>query len=133
MPGVPLGPASPSARASSTAEPSAGVPTSTAWEWIDQLNAESFAGHADWRLPREAGLSPAGDRELESILLEPIPCSTQPCVDPIFGPTAGALYWSATTTPASEDDAWFVHFGSGHWGNDGKRNANRVRAVRETP
>jgi len=107
-----------------------GVPTTTAWEWINQLNAESFAGHTDWRLPREAGLTPTGDRELESILLEPFPCSASPCIDPIFGPTGPFLYWSATTTPANVDDVWFVDFGPGNWGNDGKRNANRVRAVR---
>ena len=82
----------------------------------------SFAGHDDWRLPREAGISATGDRELESILLAPFPCGTQPCIDPIFGPTAPDLYWSATTTPANADDAWFVY--------DGKRNANRVPAVR---
>jgi hypothetical protein len=107
-----------------------GMPTTTAWEWIDRLNTESFAGHDDWRLPREAGLSPTGDRELESILLIPHPCSTSPCIDPIFGPTASAVYWSATTTPSNQDDAWFVYFGDGGWGNDGKRNTNRVRAVR---
>jgi len=106
-----------------------GVPTTTAWEWIDQLNADDFAGHGDWRLPREAGLSPTGDRELESILLAPNPCGTSPCIDPIFGPTAPTLYWSATAT-SNPDDAWFVSFGDGGWGNDGKRNANRVRAVR---
>jgi hypothetical protein len=107
-----------------------GVPTTTAWGWIDQLNAENFAGHTDWRLPREAGISPTGDRELESILLMPSPCATSPCIDPIFGPTAPDLYWSATTTPANADDTWFVNFADGGWGNDGKRNANRVRAVR---
>jgi len=106
-----------------------GVPTTTAWEWINQLNAESFAGYTDWRLPREAGLSATGDRELESILLEPYPCGSSPCIDPIFGPTAPFVYWSATTA-GNPDDAWFVDFGPGNWGNDGKRNANRVRAVR---
>jgi hypothetical protein len=110
-----------------------GAAATTAWEWITELNAESFAGHDDWRLPREAGLSPTGDRELESILLPDDPCNASPCIDPIFGPTASALYWSATTTPANQDDVWFVFFGpgsGGNWGNDGKRNANRVRAVR---
>ena len=107
------------------------VPTITVWEWIDRLNDYRLAGHDDWRLPREAGLSPTGDRELESILLAPHPCGTSPCIDPIFGPTPSAAYWSATTTPANPDDAWFVYFGDGGWGNDGKRNPQRVRAVRE--
>ena len=82
---------------------------------------------------REAGLSETGDRELRWIPLAPFPCRTEPCIDPIVGPTAPALYWSATTTPAKAADAWLVYFGPGNWGNDGKRNANRVRAVRETP
>jgi hypothetical protein len=110
-----------------------GEPTTTIWEWVNQLNGYGFAGHSDWRLPKEAGLSPTGERELESILGTPYPCETSPCIDPIFGPTTAASYWSATTTPANPDDAWFVHFGpgsGGNWGNDGKRNTNRVRAVR---
>jgi hypothetical protein len=110
-----------------------GVPTTTAWEWVNQLNVDNFGGHADWRLPREAGLSPTGSRELTSILLEPFPCGTSPCIDPIFGPTPTASYWSATTIPSNPDDAWFVYVGDGGFGNDGKRNPQRVRAVREAP
>jgi hypothetical protein len=72
-----------------------------------------------------------GDRELESILLAPFPCGTSPCVDPIFGPTAPELYWSATTTPANADDAWFVYFGPGNWGNDGKGNQPRAGGARD--
>jgi len=108
------------------------VPTITAWEWIDQVNGYALAGHDDWRLPRESGFNP-GDREFASIFLEPFPCGTSPCIDPIFGPTAIAAYWSATTTPSNPDDAWFVYFGDGGSGNDGKRNHQRVRAVRSAP
>ena len=27
------------------------APTGTIWEWLVGINAESFAGHADWRIP----------------------------------------------------------------------------------
>ena len=59
----------------------------TVWEWLNQLNAAAFAGHADWRLP-QAG-SP---REMESIL----DFGFTPRIDPVFGPTvAGVPYWTA--------------------------------------
>jgi len=34
--------------------------------------------------------------ELRTILLSQYPCRTNPCIDPIFGPTQ-AFYWSSTT------------------------------------
>ena len=79
--------------------------------WIADVNAEKFFGYTDWRLPTGV-TSMAGDGgELATILLASFPCGTSPCIDPIFGPTAPDVYWSATTTPARADDAWFVYFG----------------------
>jgi hypothetical protein len=51
-----------------------------------------FAGHCDWRLPTVA--------ELQTILLEPLPCSTTPCIDQsVFGPVNASFsfgrYWSS--------------------------------------
>lgn len=86
------------------------------WDWINQLNAATFAGHNDWRLPSEGGRnSPAtGSNELETILLTPHPCGTIPCIDPIFGPTAGGgYYWSASTVSTDPGNARFVYFGDG--------------------
>jgi len=37
-----------------------------------------FAGHCDWRLPDML--------ELQTILFQPPPCGSSPCIDPIFGP-----------------------------------------------
>lgn len=75
----------------------AGVVT-TVWDWLKQLNAHGFGGYHDWRLAKESGFNP-GDNELETILLMPWPCTTDPlpCIDPIFGPTQPDLHWSATT------------------------------------
>jgi len=100
----------------------------TIFDWINRLNAENFAGHSDWRLAAEAGYNPTGARELESILLQP--CTTGPCIDPIFGPTANARYWSRTGDVNRSIDAWYVDFSAGGYGNLTKREPLFVRAVR---
>jgi hypothetical protein len=114
-----------------------GVAT-TVWDWLNQLNAYGFAGHHDWRLAKESGFNP-GERELETILLMPFPCSTDPlpCIDPIFGPTSPDTYWSATTKgptgPTRPSDGWFVDFLHGNYGDSGKWGPLYVRAVRQAP
>jgi hypothetical protein len=112
-----------------------GLATTTVWDWLNQLNAYGFAGHHDWRLARESGFNP-GPNELETILLMPHPCTTDPlpCIDPIFGPTMSDIYWSATTKgatgPGRPNDAWFVDFLHGNYGDSGKWGPLYVRAVR---
>ncbi len=85
-----------------------------------------FAGYCDWRIPTIV--------ELQTILLEPSPCGTDPCIDPIFGPTASDFYWSATSFPFP-DNAWFVYFVDGGLGATNKNDSvflpdAPVRAVR---
>jgi hypothetical protein len=108
-----------------------GLAITTIFDWVNQLNAESFGGHDDWRLASEAGFNPSGARELESILQNP--CSGTPCIDPIFGPTMPTGYWSRTTDANRFIDAWFVNFFDGGYSNLIKREPLFVRAVRETP
>lgn len=110
--------------------------TTTLWGWIAKVNADNFAGHDDWRLARENGFN-AGPQELESILLMPFPCTTDPlpCIDPIFGPTKPDLYGSATTKGATgigrPSDLWWVDFLHGNWGDGGKWGTTYARAVRD--
>lgn len=89
----------------------------------DDGNAMSggLGGHCDWRLPTV--------RELQTILLEPHPCSVFPCIDPIFGFINSGRYWSATTA-TDPGQAWAVDFSSGALAPIDKVADLRVRAVR---
>jgi serine/threonine-protein kinase len=59
---------------------------SEAQEYVDQLNAESFAGHNDWRLPTK--------EELLTLML-PKENNKRLHLDPIFG--SQRCFWSADT------------------------------------
>lgn len=92
-------------------------------EFLANLNAGGFAGANGWRLPTFA--------ELQTILLpEAFPCTTSPCIDPIFGPTQSSPYWSATTYAGNPFVAWYVVFNVGEWGGLFKNVNYYVRAVR---
>lgn len=70
-------------------------------------SAGCFANHCDWRLP---ALS-----ELQTILKEPYPCTTSPCIDQsVFGPTTAVGNWAATTYVGNQLDAWGVSFQTGN-------------------
>lgn len=102
----------------------AGVCAGNAASWIRDVNREGFAGQRDWRVPTVD--------ELQTILLEPFPCDARnPCIDPIFDPTASAFYWSATEGVLN---AASVGFADGFVGVGSKNGGTlRVRAVRGGP
>ena len=54
----------------------------------------------------------------------------EPCIDPIFGPTAAFGTWSASTVAIDPGDAWNTHFNYGGTGTVGKIDVGSVRAVR---
>lgn len=57
-----------------------------AQRYIEELNEASFAGHSDWRLPR--------NQELATLMLAQ-ENSRRLYLDPVFGPQR--CFWSATT------------------------------------
>jgi len=93
-------------------------------DFLAQLNGAAFAGHSDWRLPTSAGIPyyPTGnDPELESILLAGGPffadhqCGTNPCIDPLFGPTTPNWYSTANLfLYNSRYVVWSIQFANGH-------------------
>jgi hypothetical protein len=90
--------------------------------FLSSLNNGCFAGQCDWRFPTRD--------ELQTILSEPFPCATSPCIDPIFGPTKSDLYWSSSTYLVAPNNAWFVESGQGVTGINAKSNPFYARAVR---
>ncbi len=87
---------------------------------VASLNVACLGGQCDWRVPTIA--------ELQTIT--PIPCSEDPCIDPIFGPTGSGFYWSSTDEPENPSAAWGVLFNDGVVTVRGKGGAHPVRAVR---
>jgi hypothetical protein len=92
-------------------------------DFLSTLNTACFAGHCDWRLPTI--------EELQTILLEPFRCATDPCIDAIFGPAIDANYWSSTTNVNVPNSVWDVGISYGVVNpSDGKVQQRAVRAVR---
>ena len=52
------------------------------------------------------------------------------CIDPVFGPTAADIYWSATALASRPNDACVVLFSNGGVGTVHQFNGAHVRAVR---
>jgi len=82
-----------------------------------------FTGLCDWRVPTR--------EELQTILAGSFPCSTSPCIDPVFGPTQfNDAYWSSNTYLFQPDNAWCVAFDQGIVGISTKANPIYARGVR---
>lgn len=86
---------------------------------ISTLNANTFAGHPDWRLPTRF--------ELETLVNLG---DYSPATYSIFEPIRSDAYWTATSHHFDPTDAWAVHFAGGGVGPYDKATTLRVRAVR---
>jgi hypothetical protein len=108
--------------------------------FLDRLNDVAngghscFADHCDWRLPSQDGLNPpkTGPAELEGLLLMPYPCGLgiELCLDPIFEPAAGSVYWSSTTAAGQPRVAFGINSLTGAVVGPTKTQRAYARAVR---
>ncbi len=91
----------------STGEPWVGNGTAFT-AFLRGLNSGAgFAGANDWRLPTLA--------ELMTILNQPFPCATEPCIDNAFGSyTQSFTYRSSTSHAFAPYFAWIVAFSFGY-------------------
>jgi len=109
----------------------------TVWDWVNQLNAEAYAGHTDWRLATSAGASgvPTGEApELEAVVDQTEGLcggSSGACTAPVFGSTDARSYFSASTNSTTPIVAFVVNFEEGTTDPHGKFFALPVRAVRD--
>ena len=90
-------------------------------DFINALNAESFGGHKDWRLPTI--------KELDSIVNLG---KYNPGIDTTFFPNTVSFgyYWSSSTNANDTGNAWDIVFNYPGVGWASKSSAGRVRAVR---
>ena len=99
---------------------------------VADLNAMSFAGHTDWRLPNMKELQSIVDWEMVTPAVDPVfdtDCAAS-CTVLICSCTPASGYWSSSTDAGTPTFAWGVDFNAGSVLNPGKSDSLLVRAVR---
>ena len=91
-------------------------------DFINALNADSFGGYSDWRLPTV--------KELGSIAYLR---NYDPAIDIAYFPnTVSADYWSSSPNVLGTGNAWGIYYYYGYGSDNSKSGAYYVRAVRGT-
>ena len=73
-----------------------------AFQYVNDLNLQQFAGYSDWRLPNQMELFSIVDYG-----------QYNPAINPIFTNTNNTFYWSSNTQAEASTAAWAVDFLSG--------------------
>ena len=104
----------------------------TIFEWLDALNAASFAGYTDWRVPNVKELQSLLDFERVSPSVPPALNTgcTDGCTVTTCSCTRASPYWSATAHAFLPTNAWAVSFSEGIGFFGDKSFDLDVRAVR---
>lgn len=99
---------------------------------VAALNAATFAGHTDWRLPnaRELGTLTDDGRYAPSIAPAFQAGCTAGCSVPSCSCTKGVYFWSSTSLVRNPSFAWYVSFFTGERNLTAKSNPAAMRAVR---
>ncbi|HYD49175.1 MAG TPA: DUF1566 domain-containing protein [Terriglobales bacterium] len=109
----------------------------TAWEWLNALNAAGYGGYNDWRLPTVSELQGLIDYAdtmppVVDVALHGASCGAA-CSDVTSAAcacTQSDVYWSASTFAPNPNYAWGVGFNVGHLIASLKTTSDYVRAVR---
>jgi hypothetical protein len=108
--------------------------------WIAAMNAASYLGASDWRLPvtlledttcdsSSGGGTGKNCEGSEMGHLFNVQGVTDQSQAPFFN-VQSIRYWSGTTSPTHPDSAFWVRFSDGYQGGDGKASAHYAFAVR---
>ncbi|HYC56142.1 MAG TPA: DUF1566 domain-containing protein [Candidatus Binatia bacterium] len=100
---------------------------------IGTLNAASFGGYDDWRLPsvREL-LTIVNFGVVNPAAYSPFSTNCTPgCTLATCSCTSGATAWTSSSFQLGATSAWLVDFYAGGTGNSSKTNSATVRAVRD--
>ncbi len=109
------------------------------WDCVGQLNTEHFAGHADWRVPKQKELETIVDYSAAAPAVSTAfrggNCGAE-CTDLLSAAcscTQSDYYWSATADASFPNSAWEVSFVDGLVDYGTKYDSEYIRAVRDMP
>ena len=114
-----------------------GLPT--VWEWLASVNAASFAGHDDWRLPNLSELESIADRAdsippAVNLAFHGASCGVCSVItSPACACTNTEGHWTATSYAPDPNSAWLVSFDAGVVLSHERGVKLHVRAVRGGP